>query len=276
MIKNRRFTTYKIETASGGYRVQKWAGAILVVVLTLFGVGVNVGESAEQPSRTVTVVQDKNENETIEITKSMIEDIVMDFLNEKISWERNRVQIKIVQSPHGLTLPNRPYSYKVLSPAKSTYIGTVPLSVVYDVYGQSARKVSVIVKISVETTVVVVQKPLNRNQSINSDDVTVVTMDMADLPSNYISRVEDVVGKRTIRTMNPKEVFRTDIVEQPLVVKRNDKVSIIAESQTLRITAMGEIRESGAKGDRVRVVNLNSNKEIFGKVLDSKTVQVEF
>jgi flagella basal body P-ring formation protein FlgA len=136
--------------------------------------------------------------------------------------------------------------------------------------------VSATVKIEVETPVIVVQKPLNRNQTIAKDDVTVVSMDMADLPSNYISNIEDVVGKRTLRAMNPKEVFRTDIIEQPLMVKRNDRVSIIAESETLRITAIGEVKESGVKGDRVRVVNLNSNKEIFARVLDPKTVQVEF
>jgi flagella basal body P-ring formation protein FlgA len=275
-MKNKQLTTQAIETISIGCRVQKWGRAVLFGLLTLLFVGGNVGETAEQPPLKISPISEKSGNETIEITQKMIEDMVMDFLNEKIPWEKNRVQIKIVQSPNSLMIPNRPYSYKVLQPAKSTYLGTVPLNVVFEVYGQSVRKVSVIVKISVETTVVVVQKPLNRNQIINRDDVVVVSMDMADLPSNYISTTEDVVGKRTIRTMNPKEVFRTDIIEHPLMVKKNDKVSIVAESQTIRITAMGEVRESGAKGDRIRVVNVNSNKEIFGRVLDSKTVQVEF
>jgi len=76
--------------------------------------------------------------------------------------------------------------------------------------------------------------------------------------------------------MSPKEVFRTDIVELPPMVKRNDRVSIVAESESLRITAVGEVKESGSRGERVKVVNLNSNKEIFARVLDSKTVRVEF
>ncbi len=76
--------------------------------------------------------------------------------------------------------------------------------------------------------------------------------------------------------MNPKEVFRTDIVERPPMVKRNDRVSIVAESEALRITAAGEVKESGCRGDRVKVVNLNSNKEIIARVLDPQTVRVEF
>jgi flagella basal body P-ring formation protein FlgA len=213
---------------------------------------------------------------SIEISRKMIEDIVLSFLKDKIPWDKNRVRVKLIQTSENLFLPDRPYTYKVIPPVKPSYLGKVPLNVVFDVQGQPPKKAWATVKIEVETDAVVVQKPLNRNQTIENDDVHVVSMDMADLPSNYVSRLEDVVGKKTLRAMNPKEVFRTDIVELPPMVKRNDRVSIVAESESLRITAVGEVKESGCRGDRVKVVNLNSNKEIFARVLDSKTVRVEF
>ena len=213
---------------------------------------------------------------SIEITKKMIEDIVLTFLDDKIPWDKNRVRVKLIQTSENLILPDRPYSYKIVPPNKTNYLGTVSLSVVFDVHGQSPKKAWATVKIEVETDAIVVQKPLNRNQAIEKDDVNVISMDMADLPSNYISSLEDVVGKRTLRAMNPKEVIRTDIVELPPMVKRNDRVSIVAESGSLRITAVGEVKESGSRGERVKVVNLSSNKEIFARVLDPQTVRVEF
>jgi flagellar basal body P-ring formation protein FlgA len=213
---------------------------------------------------------------SIEISSKMIEDIVLSFLENNIPWDKNRVNVKLVQVSENLFLPDRPYTYKVIPPIRTRYLGNVPLSVVFEVQGQPSLKAWATVKIGVETDVAVVRKPLNRNQTIEKDDVTVASMDMADLPSNYISAPEEVVGKKTLRTMNPKEVFRTDIVELPPMVKRNDRVSIVAESESLRITAVGEVKESGGKGDRVKVVNLNSNKEIFARVVDPKTVRVEF
>ena len=60
---------------------------------------------------------------SIEITREMIEDIVVDFLHTKIPWEKNRVKIKIVQASNGLVLPNRPYSYKVIPPNKTSLPG---------------------------------------------------------------------------------------------------------------------------------------------------------
>jgi flagella basal body P-ring formation protein FlgA len=235
-----------------------------------------IGETADQAFVTLSAKPDTAGSASIEITRKMIEDIVIDFLNAKIPWEKNRVKIKVVQSSNGLVLPNRPYSYKVVPPNKTSYLGTVPLSIVFDVYGQSSKKVLTTVKIEVETDAVVVQKPLDRNQTIEKEDVKIVSMDMADLPTNVIASLEDAVGKKTLRAINPKEVLRADIVEAPPMVKRNDLVSIVAESGSLRITAAGEVKESGPRGARVKVVNLSSNKEVIARVMDSKTVQVEF
>jgi flagellar basal body P-ring formation protein FlgA len=233
--------------------------------------GVDLSQVAFQSSEIIEI-----STKSIEITKKMIEDIAITFLDNKIPWDKNRVKVKLIQTSENLVLPDRPYTYKVVPPSNPRYLGTVPLNVVFDVQGQSPKKAWATVKIEVETDAIVVQKPLNRNQVIEKDDVNVISMDMADLPSNTISSLEDVVGKRTLRAMNPKEVFRTDIIELPPMVKRNDRVSIVAESGSLRITAVGEVKESGSRGERIKVVNLNSNKEIFARVLDAKTVRVEF
>ena len=265
-------------TGSAGNRqlVQKWCWMVLLGILVMLFSFEKDGETAEPATVTQSVGSDTVDSASIEITRNMIEDIVMDFLNAKVPWDKNRVKIKLVQISNSLMLPNMPYSYKVVPPNDTRYLGMVPLNVVFDVQGQPSKKAWATVKIEVETDVIVVNKPLNRNQAIEKDDVNVISMDMADLPSNYISRLEDVVGKKTLRVMNPKEVFRTDIVELPPMVKRKDRVSIVAESGNLRITAVGEVKESGGTGDRVKVVNLSSNKEIFARVLDSKTVRVEF
>jgi flagella basal body P-ring formation protein FlgA len=276
MTKNGRKHPRMAGVAGDRQQGREWVRVVLLGMLAVLFIFGKIGETAEPVPVPASVKSDAADSASIEITPKMIEDIAVDFLNAKIPWEKNRVKIKLVQISSGLVLPNRPYSYKVVPPNKTSYLGTVPLGIVFDVYGQSSKKVWATAKIAVETDAIVVQKPLNRNQTIEKDDVNIVLMDMADLPSNFISRLEDVVGRRALRAMNPKEIFRTDIVELPPMVKRNDRVSIVAESESLRITAAGEVKESGGRGDRVKVVNLNSNKEIFARVLDPKTVRVEF
>ena len=276
MILNNGSKHPRVTGAAGSrQRVRQWYGVVFLGLLAMLFIE-SMGETAGSASMALSAKSDTADSATIEITRKMIEDIVTDFLNDKIPWEKNRVTIDIVQIPNGLVLPNRPYSCRVVPPNKTSYLGTVSLSLVFDVPGQPAKKASAIVRIAVETNAIVVQKPLNRNQTIEKEDVAIISMDMADLPSNYVSSLEDVVGKKTLRAMNPKEVLRSDIVELPPMVKRNDRVSIVAESGSLRITAAGEVKESGGRGERVKVINLSSNKEIFARVLDPKTVQVEF
>ncbi len=276
MMKSGRKHLQMAGAAGNRQRVREWCGVLLLGMLAMLFSFEKIGETADHAFVTLSAKPDTIDSASIEITRKMIEDIAIDFLNAKIPWEKNRVKIKIVQSSNGLVLPNRPYSYKVVPPNKTTYLGTVPLSIVFDVYGQASKKAWTTVKIEVETDAVVVQKPLDRNQTIEKEDVKIVSMDMADLPSNVIASLEDAVGKKTLRAINPKEVLRADIVEEPPMVRRNDVVSIVAESGSLRITAAGEVRESGCRGARVKVVNLSSNKEVIARVMDSKTVQVEF
>jgi len=60
------------------------------------------------------------------------------------------------------------------------------------------------------------------------------------------------------------------------LVKRGDIVFIIAESSGIKVTALGQVKEKGRKGQIVRVENIDSNKGIYARVLDSNSVKVDF
>ena len=53
-------------------------------------------------------------------------------------------------------------------------------------------------------------------------------------------------------------------------------VTIVAESERMRITVTGKARGSGAEGDTINVQNLNSLKEIPARIIDAGTVLVVF
>ena len=214
---------------------------------------------------------------SIEIDRAMIERIVTDYLNKKLTWEKDRTKIKIVNVSDSLTLPDKPYTYKVVQPSNQTgLIGMIPLSIIFDVEGEPSRKVWATVKISVSTDVVVVQNPIARNQMISANDLEATHMDMAEVPTGYITQIQDAIGKRAMRPINPGEILRTDIIERPPIVKYNDMVSIVAETGCLRITTLGKAEENGRSGDRIKVMNVDSKKEIYARIVDSKTVRVDF
>jgi flagella basal body P-ring formation protein FlgA len=60
------------------------------------------------------------------------------------------------------------------------------------------------------------------------------------------------------------------------LVKRGDLVVIIAESKGLKITTRGQVKKKGRLGEQIPVVNLDSNKVLYARVIDANTVKVDF
>ena len=212
----------------------------------------------------------------IEIPKEKIGKVVLDFIYEKIPWERNKVRVKNIRVSHNVILPKGKISYKVIPPKHTDFLGTIALPVLFKADGSFQKKVWATADIEVLTEVVVTRRPLGRYQLITEEDIHLQEKDLANLPSNIIINCEEVLGKRTRRVINANVVLMAELIELPPLVKRGDVVMIIAKSDGLRISAIGAVKEKGHRGERIRVVNLDSKREIYARVLDSNTVKVDF
>ena len=212
----------------------------------------------------------------IEISKEKIEKIVLGSVYGLIPWEKDQVRIKKICVSNSALLPEGNITYKVVAPRNTDFLGNVPLSVLFKVNRRLEKKIWATVNIEVLTEMVVTKRPLRRYHMITEDDIHLKKMDLSKVKSNAMTTYEDVLGKRTKRAINTGEVLRTDHIELPPLVKRGDVVSIIAETDGLRITALGEIKKKGCRGERIKVLNLDSKKCIYARVLDSNTVRVDF
>jgi len=212
----------------------------------------------------------------IEISKEKIEKIVLGSVYGLIPWEKDQVRIKKICVSNSALLPEGNITYKVVPPRNTDFLGNVPLSVLFKVNRRFEKKIWATVNIEVLTEMVVTKRPLRRYHMITEDDIHLKKMDLSKVKSNAVTTYEEVLGKRTKRAIKTGEVLRTDHIELPPLVKRGDVVSIIAETDGLRITALGEVRKKGCRGERIKVLNLDSKKCIYAHVLDSNTVRVDF
>lgn len=92
----------------------------------------------------------------------------------------------------------------------------------------------------------------------------------------YPSAKDEVVGKRLRRDLPAGTVLTPQVLEDRILVKSGDTVSIVAENSRLAIHANGRALDRGRMGDTIRVKNLTSGKEILGKVTGGDVVSVEF
>ena len=155
-------------------------------------------------------------------------------------------------------------------------MGKIPFSVHFDVNGKFYKRVWATATVEVLAEVVVTRKPMGRHKPITEDDIELLKMDLAKLPSDVVTEPEAILGKRTRRAIGAKTVLRADLVEFPPLVKRGDVVVILAESNGLKITTLGQVKRKGRLGESIPVINFDSKKILYARILDSSTVKVEF
>jgi flagella basal body P-ring formation protein FlgA len=212
----------------------------------------------------------------IKIPKQKIEEMVSGFLLQNIPRENKNMRIKEIRVPEEVVLAKGQVSYKVSVADNQSLRGKCSIAVEFSVNGSDQKKIWAIATIEVLGPVVVTRKPLGRYQPIDEDDIELKTMDLSDLPDDVITDPEAILGKRTTRAIGAQVPLRADTVELPPLVKRGDLVVIIAESSGLKITTRGQVKKKGRLGEQIPVINLDSKKVLYARVIDANTVKVDF
>ena len=220
--------------------------------------------------------QIKISRSVVEISKDKIRNIVFQDLKKKIAQSNGRGKIKSISVSHNIVLPKGDISYQIAYLKNSLFSGREYIDVIFQVGIRFKKKIRVMVEVERLTEVIVTKRQLNRYTIINKKDLYSKIMDSEKIPANAITDLGDVIGKRTKRAIRPETILRADFIEFPPLVKRGDVVSIIAESNGIRITAIGQVKKKGHRGERLKVLNIDSNKVVYAKVLDANTVVVDF
>ena len=212
----------------------------------------------------------------VSISAEKIKEMVSDYIAKNILNGNPDATIKSIQVSENLNLPVGTVTYVVAPPRNRKLVGQVPFAINFNVNGKLYKKIWANVSIEVLAEVVITSKPLGRHKPITEDDIMLLKMDLAKVPSNVITDPEAVLGKRTRRAIGSKTVLRANLVEFPPLVRRGDVVVIVAETQGLKITALGQVKKKGALGDRIPVMNFDSKKVLYARVMDANTVKIDF
>jgi len=216
------------------------------------------------------------ERSSIEIKQEKLKALVSDYISQNLINNLSDARIKDIQVSDNLILPDGRITYTVKPPSNDTMTGKIPFTINFDVNGKFYKRAWASATIEIFSNVVVTKRPLGRHKPISEDDIEIQQMDLAQLPSDVITDPEVILGQRTRRAIGSQTVLRSNLVEFPPLVKRGDVVVILAETSGLKITTVGQVRKKGRLGERIPVINFDSKKVLYARVLDSNTVKVEF
>jgi flagellar basal body P-ring formation protein FlgA len=121
--------------------------------------------------------------------------------------------------------------------------------------------------------ITVTAKPIERGATISADDLT--TVDISNQPRRVGTlEASAIIGLETRRNIAAGQPLYGQDVQRPLMVKRNQMVTLLLSRSGLAIATSGKALNDGSKGAMVRVQNVSSKQIIEGEVATDGVVRV--
>lgn len=115
---------------------------------------------------------------------------------------------------------------------------------------------------------------LDRGDALQARDLTIVKRPVGHIGSDVITSMSDLVGMIPRRALKAGEAVRQSDLAKPILVEKNQLVSVVYASQGLMLSMRGRAQANGSMGDTVRIQNPQSKRIVEGTVSGAAQVTI--
>lgn len=202
--------------------------------------------------------------------------IFRNYVKKHSPWPPGSTTIKRFTSPAKVILPKGNLHWTIRHQGKTCWVGPLALTVTFFVNGKPVTKVPISGTLLVKQRFLKTRTKLVRGHVLGPSDIIVVEKMTDSFNETYLRDLRDVVGKQLLRTALKGQFLTRSMIREVPWVKKGQQVRILAENSHIKVVATGKALEDGRQGDQVRVVNINSGKQIFATVKAPGMVVVQF
>jgi flagella basal body P-ring formation protein FlgA len=210
------------------------------------------------------------------LKKATIEKIGNDYLLDSLQWDKDRLELKVVYEGKQILVPQGNVTFDCKLPGGKRRIGRVHFLCLTKVEGHIKKRLRLYADVKIAYDVYRPIRSLKMGHVIRPEDIELTRLKSDRILRNLVSDDSDIIGHRLVRNLTEGETILTHMIQKVPLVKNGDRILIIAQKGSLRVTAPGVVRQNGFKNDTVRVENIQSRKILFGTVIDSRTVLINF
>lgn len=109
---------------------------------------------------------------------------------------------------------------------------------------------------------------------LSPDNIEMRSVEVGMAHNGHLPTLDQLVGKQLKRPARAGMILTSADVQAPLLVARNDTVTLYYKAGALTLTARGQALNAAAEGQTVSVLNLLSKKVITGTATSAGTVTV--
>ena len=200
-----------------------------------------------------------------------LESIVLKFLNDETKNIKDS-EVSVQNFDKRLRLHLCSTELEVFWPVSSKRVGNTTVGIRCG--GNKPWKIYIGAYIHIYKSVWVTNSGLHRNQVIDSLSVTAERRDITRLTSGYILASTPIEGQIVKRNISANQILTNNVLDSQKMVKRGDRITIISKFSGIEVRAAGIALNDGKKGERIRVKNTGSKREIEAYVSDKQHVLV--
>ncbi|HSB95646.1 MAG TPA: flagellar basal body P-ring formation chaperone FlgA [Spongiibacteraceae bacterium] len=130
------------------------------------------------------------------------------------------------------------------------------------------------IELKIYRPVVVAVKPLTQGATIAADDVRLSEANISQIAGQYISDLDEVIGKDVKRGIASGSPVLGQQLVPPMLVRRGEAVVISAASNVVGVKVSGIALTDGRLGEQIRFKNLSSNRIVQAKIVASGQAEV--
>jgi len=200
----------------------------------------------------------------------------MEYLYRHLGKEESDIIVSKFKVSRNKTVPIGKISIRLFKKGAAKLAGYVRLNAIVSVNGIEENNVQLYSWVDVFESVVCTSRDLKRKDVIRKDDVYFARKNISHMPPDTINELSKVVGLMIKHNAKADTCLKGWMLEKAPIVERGDMVTIMAESNFLKVSVPGKVMEKGYLGDLVRVQNAMSKKDVYAKVINNLTVMVHF
>ena len=210
------------------------------------------------------------------ISKDLLEDLFKKYICDHLNMDSSDIVVSKFNVFGNRNIPSGRLIIKIINEKGSDLKGYVKLSAYLIKKGKIKRKILLKGWVDVFGNIVVAKRRIKKGQIIGRDDIYLSKVNISRISDDYINNPELVVGKITRHNILKGRYIKRWMVEIPPLIKKGERVIILAENRFFKITAHGISLEDGLLGETIRVINEMSRKEIYARVISDSIVKVNF
>lgn len=210
------------------------------------------------------------------LQEAAIIEIVTDAAMARLQVPRRDVQVVWQDVSASSLVPALPDGRMTLQISPTAHLGgraSVPIQILID--GKHYRTIFPRLDVEVFEQVLVSTTRIARGELADGQSVTLQRKSITGTYQAPLTNLAAVLGAEATRDISQGTVLTASMFRLPTVIKSGDLVTIVLTSGDLTIIANGQARSSGAMGEMIKVLNLDSKREFTARVTAPNRVEVK-